>query len=134
MKVRHPYNKGATQTLHLHFEEVIEGVIHTQMCTAMSMTKFCVTADISTLCACNCSVTSGLVQGVVASVSQQYAAMVSELLDMLQKTEQSLARVRRNKPADAIAAANGAELSNIQKISLQLFLDTQVCSCFQSCV
>ena len=76
----------------------------------------------------------GLVQAVVASVSQQYAAMVSELLDMLQKTEQSLARVRRNKPADAIAAADGAELSNIQKISLQLFLDTQVCSGFRSCV
>lgn len=71
-----------------------------------------------------------LVQGVVASVSQQYAAMVSELLDMLQKTEQSLARVRRNKPADAVGAADGAELSNIQKISLQLFLDTQVRSCF----
>lgn len=71
-----------------------------------------------------------LVQGVVASVSQQYAAMVSELLDMLQKTEQSLARVRRNKPADAVNTADGAELSNIQKISLQLFLDTQVDSCF----
>ena len=65
-------------------------------------------------------------QGVVASISQQYAAMVSELLDMLQKTEQSLARVRRNKPADAAAAADGSELTNIQKISLQLFLDTQV--------
>lgn len=72
----------------------------------------------------------GLVQGVVASVSQQYAAMVSELLDMLQKTEQSLARVRRNKAADAVSTADGAELSNIQKISLQLFLDTQVRSCF----
>ena len=65
-------------------------------------------------------------QGVVANVSQHYASMVSELLDMLQKTEQSLARVRRNKPADAAAAADGSEMSNIQKISLQLFLDTQV--------
>lgn len=70
----------------------------------------------------------GRFQGVVASVSQQYAAMVSELLDMLHKTEQSLARVRRNKPADAAAAADGTELSNIQKICLQLFLDTQVIS------
>ncbi|KAL3159357.1 hypothetical protein ABBQ32_011307, partial [Trebouxia sp. C0010 RCD-2024] len=66
-----------------------------------------------------------LAEGVVASVSQQYAAMVSELLDMLHKTEQSLARVRRNKPADAAAATEGSELTNIQKISLQLFLDTQ---------
>lgn len=66
-------------------------------------------------------------QGVVGSVSQQYASMVSELLDMLHKTEQSLARVRRNKTADASAAGDGnAELSNIQKISLQLFLDVQV--------
>ena len=54
--------------------------------------------------------------------------MVSELLDMLRKTEQSLARVRRNRPADAVTAADGSELSNIQKISLQLFLDVQVCS------
>ena len=52
--------------------------------------------------------------------------MVSELLDMLQKTEQSLARVRRNKPADSAAAGDGSELSNIQKISLQLFLDVKV--------
>lgn len=66
-----------------------------------------------------------LAQGVVANVSQHYASMVSELLDMLQKTEQSLARVRRNKPADAAAAADGSEMSNIQKISLQLSLDTQ---------
>ena len=66
-------------------------------------------------------------QGVAATVSQQYASMVSELLDMLQKTEQSLARVRRNKPADSAAAGDGSELSNIQKISLQLFLDVKVC-------
>ena len=63
-----------------------------------------------------------VMQGVAATVSQQYASMVSELLDMLQKTEQSLARVRRNKPA-----GDGSELSNIQKISLQLFLDVKVC-------
>ncbi len=66
-------------------------------------------------------------QGVAATVSQQYASMVSELLDMLQKTEQSLARVRRNKPADSAAVGDGSELSNIQKISLQLFLDVKVC-------
>jgi hypothetical protein len=60
--------------------------------------------------------------------------MVSELLDMLQKTEQSLARVRRNKPADSAAAGNGSELSNIQKISLQLFLDVQVrFRCYWQC-
>ncbi|KAA6427855.1 MAG: conserved oligomeric Golgi complex subunit 2-like [Trebouxia sp. A1-2] len=64
-------------------------------------------------------------EGVAATVSQQYASMVSELLDMLQKTEQSLARVRRNKPADSAAAGDGSELSNIQKISLQLFLDVK---------
>lgn len=64
-------------------------------------------------------------EGVAATVSQQYAIMVSELLDMLQKTEQSLARVRRNKPADSAAAGDGSELSNIQKISLQLFLDVK---------
>ncbi len=81
-------------------------------------------------------------QGVAATVSQQYASMVSELLDMLQKTEQSLARVRRNKPADSAAAGDGSELSNIQKISLQLFLDVKVCfwcnqhcstTCFDAC-
>lgn len=77
------------------------------------------------------NVTDDDMQGVVANVSQHYASMVSELLDMLQKTEQSLARVRRNKPADAAAAADGSEMSNIQKISLQLFLDTQVTSSSQ---
>ena len=66
-------------------------------------------------------------QGLISSVSQQYASMVSELLDMLRKTEQSLARVRKNRPADAVTATDGSELSNIQKISLQLFLDVQVC-------
>ena len=101
------------------------------MPAAVSMTKFCIPANLLQFCAHSQSLTLSLVQGVVASVSQQYAAMVSELLDMLQKTEQSLARVRRNKPADAIAAADGAELSNIQKISLQLFLDIQVCYRFQ---
>lgn len=52
--------------------------------------------------------------------------MVSELLDMLHKTEQSLARVRKNKPADLSAAAGSSEISNIQKISLQLLLDIKV--------
>lgn len=63
--------------------------------------------------------------GLISGVSQQYASMVSELLDMLRKTEQSLARVRKNRPADAVTATDGSELSNIQKISLQLFLDVQ---------
>lgn len=52
--------------------------------------------------------------------------MVSELLDMLHKTEQSLARVRKNKPADLSTAAGSSEISNIQKISLQLLLDIKV--------
>lgn len=62
----------------------------------------------------------------MSSVCQQYSSMVSELLDMLHKTEQSLARVRKNKPADLSAAAGSAEISNIQKISLQLLLDIKV--------
>ena len=68
-------------------------------------------------------------QGLVSSVCQQYGSMVSELLDMLHKTEQSLARVRKNKPADVTAAAGGSEITNIQKISLQLLLDIKV-DCF----
>lgn len=67
-----------------------------------------------------------LLQGLVLSVSQQFASMVSELLDMLHKTEQSLARVRRNRPADIAGPADASELSNIQKICLQLYLDVQV--------
>lgn len=55
--------------------------------------------------------------------------MVSELLDMLHKTEQSLARVRKNKAADVTAAAGGSEITNIQKISLQLLLDIKVDCC-----
>ena len=69
---------------------------------------------------------SNALQALVSSVCQQYSIMVSELLDMLHKTEQSLARVRKNKPADLSAAAGSSEISNIQKISLQLLLDIKV--------
>lgn len=64
-------------------------------------------------------------QAHVSNVCQQYGSMVSELIGMLHKTEQSLARVRKNKPADVSAAA-GSEMSSIQKISLQLLLDIKV--------
>ena len=58
-------------------------------------------------------------------VSTQYAAMAAELLDTLRKTESSLARLRRNRPAEG-AAADGSQLSDMDKISTQLFLDVQV--------
>ena len=67
-------------------------------------------------------------QALVGNVCLQYASMVSELLVMLHKTEQSLAKVRRNKAADVSAAAGAPEISNIQKISMQLLLDIKVCS------
>ena len=58
-------------------------------------------------------------------VSAQYAAMAAELLDTLRKTESSLARLRRNRPVEG-AAADGSQLSDMDKISTQLFLDVQV--------
>lgn len=64
-------------------------------------------------------------QAVVEGVSTQYAAMAAELLDTLRKTESSLARLRRNRPAEG-AAADGSQLSDMDKISTQLFLDVQV--------
>eukprot|EP00891_Asterochloris_glomerata_P006880 jgi/Astpho2/6880/Aster-07879 len=67
-----------------------------------------------------------LVEAVVEGVSTQYAAMAAELLDTLRKTESSLARLRRNRPAEG-AAADGSQLSDMDKISTQLFLDVQIC-------
>lgn len=73
-------------------------------------------------------------QALVSRVCQQYSTMVSELIGMLHKTEQSLARVRKNKPADLSTAAGGTEVSNIQKISLQLLLDIKVpCRAVSTC-
>lgn len=65
-------------------------------------------------------------QALVGNVCLQFASMVSELLDMLHKTEQSLAKVRRNKAPDVTAATGTSEISNIQKISMQLLLDIKV--------
>jgi len=64
------------------------------------------------------------VQGVVAEVAERFRKMSSELLETLRKTESSLKRIRQNRPTDP--AAGGGGPSDIDKISLQLFLDVQV--------
>ena len=50
--------------------------------------------------------------------------MSSELLETLRKTESSLKRIRQNRATDQAAGSGGP--SDIDKISLQLFLDVQV--------
>ena len=58
----------------------------------------------------------------MSEVADRFRRMASELLDTLRKTESSLKRIRQNRVADS--SAKGP--SDIDKISLQLFLDVQV--------
>ena len=66
---------------------------------------------------------ASVVQGVVSDVAQRFSKMATELLDTLRKTESSLKRIRQSRATDASA---GGGPSDIDKISLQLFLDVQV--------
>ncbi len=63
-------------------------------------------------------------QGVVSEVAQRFRKMSSELLETLRKTESSLKCIRQNRATDPAAGAGGP--SDIDKISLQLFVDVQV--------
>lgn len=69
-------------------------------------------------------------QEVVAEVAARFGAMATELLEQLQKTETSLMRLKKARGPDAAAASaapGGApQLSDIDKMTLQLFLDVQV--------
>ena len=65
---------------------------------------------------------ASVVQGVVSEVAQRFSKMATELLDTLRKTESSLKRIRQSRATDASA---GGGPSDIDKISLQLFLDVQ---------
>ena len=64
-----------------------------------------------------------ILQGVASEVADRFRRMAAELLDTLRKTESSLKRIRQNRVTDSSAAGGP---SDIDKISLQLFLDVQV--------
>ncbi|KAK9806115.1 hypothetical protein WJX72_002159 [[Myrmecia] bisecta] len=66
-----------------------------------------------------------IIQGVLEGVSARYAAMATELLDSLRKTDQSLRRLKKKKEAADGAAADDSKLSDIEKIAKQLFLNVQ---------
>ena len=60
-------------------------------------------------------------QDVTSAVAKRFCKMSEELLDTLRRTESSLKRIRQSR-----AAAGGSGTSDVEKISLQLFLDVQV--------
>jgi Domain of unknown function (DUF3510) len=63
-------------------------------------------------------------QGTVDTVATRYASMAVRMLETLRKTESSLKRLKKNRAVEP--AADGSQLSDIDKISLQLFLDVEV--------
>lgn len=65
------------------------------------------------------------VQGIVSDIAQRFCKMSAELLETLRKTESSLKRIRQSRATEASAAGGP---SDIDKISMQLFLDVQVLS------
>ena len=69
------------------------------------------------------------VQEVVGQVAARFGAMAGELLEQLQKTETSLKRLKKARAPEAApdAGAAGAQMSDIDKMARQLFLDVQVC-------
>ena len=62
-------------------------------------------------------------QGVVEGVATRFASQAGQLLENLRQTESALKRLKKNRPE----AGEAGQLSDIEKISLQLFLDVQVC-------
>lgn len=66
-----------------------------------------------------------VVQGVVAGVTQRFAAQAGDLLENLRKTDSSLKRLKKSRAGDAAADGSGA-LSDTDKVNVQLFLDAQV--------
>eukprot|EP00884_Botryococcus_braunii_P005660 jgi/Botrbrau1/15095/Bobra.0255s0008.1 len=61
--------------------------------------------------------------GTVDTVARRYASMAVRMLETLRKTESSLKRLKKNRTVEP--AADGSQLSDIDKISLQLFLDVE---------
>ena len=62
-------------------------------------------------------------QGVLRELSATFQTKASDLLDTLRKTESSLNRIRHSRTMEQTAAGG---MTDIQKISMQLFLDVQV--------
>ena len=60
---------------------------------------------------------------MVEGVSGRFAAQAGQLLENLRQTESALKRLKKNRPE---AASEAGQLSDIEKISLQLYLDVQV--------
>ncbi|KAK9837983.1 hypothetical protein WJX74_008999 [Apatococcus lobatus] len=62
-----------------------------------------------------------IIQGVVEGVAARFASQAGQLLENLRQTESALKRLKKNRPE----AGEAGQLSDIEKISLQLFLDVQ---------
>lgn len=58
----------------------------------------------------------------------QFGGIIATMLDTLRKTESSLRRLRRDKPSGDGGDDGAAAVSDIEKITMQLFLDVKVCS------
>lgn len=72
-----------------------------------------------------------MLQDVLSEVASRFTAVASEMLEQMQKTESSLARLKKARGPEAGSAAGGGggaapQLSDIEKMTLQLFLDVQV--------
>ena len=72
-------------------------------------------------------VRGGLVKGCAERVSRSYAEMAIDLLENLRKTEDSLKRLKkgRTQKPGATPGTPSDQSSDLEKISMQLFLDTQ---------
>ena len=64
----------------------------------------------------------GMWQEVVEGMATRFASQAGQLLENLRQTESALKRLKKNRPE----AGEAGQLSDIEKISLQLFLDVQV--------
>ncbi|KAK9787882.1 hypothetical protein WJX73_008548 [Symbiochloris irregularis] len=73
------------------------------------------------------SARSSVAQEVVGQVAAKFGSMAGELLEQLQKTETSLKRLKKARAPEAApeAGAAGAQMSDIDKMARQLFLDVQ---------
>ena len=60
---------------------------------------------------------------MLRELSATFQTKASDLLDTLRKTESSLNRIRHSRTTEQTAAGG---MTDIQKISMQLFLDVQV--------
>lgn len=76
------------------------------------------------------SAQTAIAQDVLSEVASRFTAVASEMLEQMQKTESSLARLKKARGPEAGSAAGGGggaapQLSDIEKMTLQLFLDVQ---------